>query len=57
MISVERLLQYKNIASEAPLVIEDSRPPSNWPKIGTICFTNLQVSDDKNLGHKNTHKL
>jgi len=43
MISVERILQYTNIQSEAPLVIEDRRPPSNWPETGTICFKNLQV--------------
>ncbi|KAG8363493.1 hypothetical protein BUALT_Bualt19G0028100 [Buddleja alternifolia] len=43
MISVERVLQYSNLASEAPLVIEDSRPPANWPEIGNICFTNLQI--------------
>nr|XP_027106664.1 putative ABC transporter C family member 15 isoform X2 [Coffea arabica] len=43
MISVERILQYSNIASEAPLVIEDHRPPGNWPDIGTIQFTNLKI--------------
>ncbi|KAJ1399410.1 P-loop containing nucleoside triphosphate hydrolase [Sesbania bispinosa] len=43
MISVERILQYTNIASEAPLVIEDHRPLSNWPETGTICFKNLQI--------------
>ncbi|KAL1546555.1 putative ABC transporter C member 15 [Salvia divinorum] len=43
MISVERILQYSNLTSEAPLIIEDSRPPSNWPDFGTICFTNLQI--------------
>lgn len=43
MISVERILQYSNITSEAPLVIEESRPPNNWPEVGTICFQNLQV--------------
>ncbi|KAF1002288.1 putative ABC transporter C family member 15 [Apium graveolens] len=43
MISVERILQYSNISSEAPLVIEDSRPPSNWPETGTIRFKNLQI--------------
>ncbi|WOG81431.1 hypothetical protein DCAR_0100578 [Daucus carota subsp. sativus] len=42
MISVERILQYSNIISEAPLVIEDHRPPKNWPDTGTICFENLQ---------------
>uniref|UniRef100_A0A2P2JCN5 ABC-type xenobiotic transporter n=1 Tax=Rhizophora mucronata TaxID=61149 RepID=A0A2P2JCN5_RHIMU len=43
MISVERILQYSNIASEAPLVIEECRPPKNWPEVGTICFKNLQI--------------
>lgn len=45
MISVERILQYSNLQSESPLLIEDSRPPNNWPQIGTICFKNLQVKD------------
>ncbi|KAL0308723.1 UNVERIFIED_CONTAM: ABC transporter C family member 9 [Sesamum radiatum] len=43
MISVERILQYSNLASEAPFVIEDSRPPANWPNVGSICFSNLQA--------------
>ncbi|KAL6498729.1 ATP-binding cassette sub- C member 9 [Orobanche gracilis] len=43
MISIERILQYSNLASEAPLVIEGCRPPPNWPDIGNICFTNLQI--------------
>lgn len=43
MISVERILQYSNLASEAALEIEDCRPPNNWPEIGTICFRNLQI--------------
>lgn len=43
MISVERILQYSRIKSEAPLLIEECRPPSNWPERGKICFKNLQV--------------
>ncbi|XP_010544544.1 PREDICTED: putative ABC transporter C family member 15 [Tarenaya hassleriana] len=43
MISVERIIQYSKIASEAPLVIEDCRPPDNWPDAGTISFRDLQV--------------
>ncbi|PRQ56696.1 putative xenobiotic-transporting ATPase [Rosa chinensis] len=43
MISVERILQYSNLTSEAALVIEDSKPPMNWPQVGTICFKNLQI--------------
>ncbi|XP_062107655.1 putative ABC transporter C family member 15 isoform X2 [Humulus lupulus] len=43
MISVERIIQYSNIPSEAPLLIEDCKLPSNWPQDGTICFRNLQI--------------
>ncbi|GMJ00772.1 ATP-binding cassette C9, multidrug resistance-associated protein 9 [Hibiscus trionum] len=45
MISVERILQYSNIASEAAIDIEDRRvrPPNNWPEVGTICFRNLEI--------------
>ncbi|KAJ8755930.1 hypothetical protein K2173_024475 [Erythroxylum novogranatense] len=43
MISVERILQYSKIKSEAPLLIEECRPPNNWPEVGTICFKDLQI--------------
>ncbi|KAI6706348.1 hypothetical protein NL676_009310 [Syzygium grande] len=43
IISFERILQYLNLASEAALLIEDSRPPSKWPEMGKICFRNLQI--------------
>ncbi|XP_043715841.1 putative ABC transporter C family member 15 [Telopea speciosissima] len=43
MISVERILQYSKLASEAPLVIDECRPPNNWPQIGKICFKKLQI--------------
>lgn len=43
MISVERVLQYTKLTSEAPLIVDDCRPPNNWPSTGTICFQNLQV--------------
>ncbi|PIA32634.1 hypothetical protein AQUCO_04400075v1 [Aquilegia coerulea] len=43
MISVERIVQYAKIPSEAPLVIEENKPPNNWPEFGTICFKNLQI--------------
>ncbi|KAF8013829.1 hypothetical protein BT93_I1631 [Corymbia citriodora subsp. variegata] len=43
MISFERILQYSDLPSEAALLIEDSRPPSNWPEMGKICFRNLQI--------------
>ncbi|KAE8730152.1 DNA-binding protein GT-1 [Hibiscus syriacus] len=43
MISVERILQFSNIPSEAPLVIEDCRPKPDWPTQGRIELENLQV--------------
>lgn len=43
MISVERILQFTNIPSEAPLVIENCRPPPEWPCHGTIELENLHV--------------
>eukprot|EP01018_Ginkgo_biloba_P033198 Gb_05522 [translate_table: standard] len=49
MISVERIMQYSHIPSEAPLVIEESRPAHDWPSKGTICLDNLQVRYGKHL--------
>jgi ABC-type multidrug transport system fused ATPase/permease subunit len=46
MISVERILQFSNIPSEAPLVIEDCRPEPEWPKEGIIEFHNLHIQYD-----------
>lgn len=43
MISVERIMQYSNIPSEAPLLIDSSRPNHNWPSRGTIVLQNLEV--------------
>lgn len=43
MISVERILQFTNIPSEAPLVIEDCRPNPEWPTVGKIELENLHV--------------
>uniref|UniRef100_A0A0D9W8R3 ABC transporter C family member 13 n=1 Tax=Leersia perrieri TaxID=77586 RepID=A0A0D9W8R3_9ORYZ len=43
MISVERILQYSRIPSEAPLVVDYRRPPNNWPLDGTISIRCLEV--------------
>lgn len=43
MISVERILQFTNIPSEAPLEIKDCRPDSEWPTSGNIELKNLHV--------------
>ncbi|XP_022877778.1 ABC transporter C family member 3-like isoform X1 [Olea europaea var. sylvestris] len=43
IISVERILQYTSIPSEPPLVVDSSRPESQWPSNGEINIQNLQV--------------
>ncbi|KAI3467660.1 hypothetical protein Pfo_024323 [Paulownia fortunei] len=43
MISVERILQFTGIPSEAPLLIEDCRPETDWPLNGRIEVENLHV--------------
>jgi ABC-type multidrug transport system fused ATPase/permease subunit len=43
IISVERIQQYTRIESEAPLLIEDKRPPPSWPSRGTVELKQLQI--------------
>ncbi|KOM52354.1 hypothetical protein LR48_Vigan09g101300 [Vigna angularis] len=43
IISVERILQYTSLPSEAPLVIEDNQPDCSWPSFGEVHIWNLQV--------------
>ncbi|XP_021755171.1 putative ABC transporter C family member 15 isoform X3 [Chenopodium quinoa] len=43
MISVERVLQYTELNSEAPLIIDNCRPPKNWPTTGITTFQNLKI--------------
>lgn len=45
IISVERILQYTSIPSEAPLVVETCRPDDLWPVDGKVDIHNLQVMD------------
>ncbi|CAL0316870.1 unnamed protein product [Lupinus luteus] len=49
IISIERIYQYSQIPSEAPAIIEDSRPPSSWPENGTIQITDLKVRYKESL--------
>ncbi|KAF9609563.1 hypothetical protein IFM89_017202 [Coptis chinensis] len=49
IISIERIHQYSQLPSEAPLIIEDSRPPSSWPENGTIELTDLKVRYKESL--------
>ncbi|XP_020403749.1 putative ABC transporter C family member 15 isoform X2 [Zea mays] len=43
MISVERIMQYSRIPSEAPLIVDHYRPPNSWPDAGTINIRSLEV--------------
>lgn len=38
MNSVERIKEYLDVEQEAPPVIEDNRPPANWPAQGSVEF-------------------
>ncbi|KAG0496551.1 hypothetical protein HPP92_001242 [Vanilla planifolia] len=49
MISVERILQFSDITSEAQLVIENNRPEKEWPNNGTIVIQNLHVQYNPRL--------
>lgn len=40
MNSVERIKQYLDVEQEAPAVIENNRPPQNWPSQGSVEFIN-----------------
>nr|CRX78939.1 hypothetical protein ls5930a1_00008 [Leucosporidium scottii] len=45
MNSVERILHYANeLEQEAPAVIEDNRPPADWPANGAIEFKKVVMS-------------
>nr|GEV25329.1 ABC transporter C family member 3-like isoform X3 [Tanacetum cinerariifolium] len=43
IISVERILQYTSIPSEAPLLVKSNRPNDLWPFHGTVDIHDLQV--------------
>ncbi|XP_075492282.1 ABC transporter C family member 10-like [Primulina tabacum] len=43
IVSVERLDQYMHIPSEAPEVIEENRPPVNWPMEGKVEIQDLKI--------------
>lgn len=43
IISVERISQYMDIPREASDVIEENRPPPNWPSVGKVEIQYLQI--------------
>lgn len=40
MNSVERVKEYLDVEQEAPAVVQETRPPSNWPSKGSVEFIN-----------------
>lgn len=43
IVSVERVLEYAALPSEAPEIISKNRPPISWPSQGTISFNNYST--------------
>ncbi len=43
IVSVERVLEYARLPSEAPEVIHRSRPPISWPAHGAVQFINYST--------------
>ncbi|KAF9912121.1 hypothetical protein BX616_010415, partial [Lobosporangium transversale] len=43
IVAVERLQEYVNLPSEAPEIIEDHRPPQEWPDHGQIEFKDYET--------------
>ncbi|EGV60205.1 hypothetical protein CANTEDRAFT_111013 [Yamadazyma tenuis ATCC 10573] len=43
IVSVERILEYSRLDSEAPEVIEEKKPGANWPQSGQIEFNNYST--------------
>ncbi|KAG0591623.1 hypothetical protein KC19_1G189200 [Ceratodon purpureus] len=47
--AVERVGNYVDIEQEAPLIIEDHRPPPGWPSAGKVEFKNVVMRYRPNL--------
>lgn len=43
IVSVERILEYGRLPSEAPEIIHRNRPPNSWPTAGSVQFENYST--------------
>lgn len=48
-VSLERLIEYGNLPSEADLIVEGNRPDHSWPSKGEIHFKNYSTKYRENL--------
>ncbi|NXI65016.1 MRP3 protein, partial [Anseranas semipalmata] len=49
IVAVERIKEYSETETEAPWIIEDKRPPEDWPSKGELEFVNYSVRYRKGL--------
>ncbi|XP_061472000.1 ATP-binding cassette sub-family C member 3 isoform X2 [Rhineura floridana] len=49
IVAVERVKEYSETKTEAPWIIQDKRPPEDWPTQGEVQFTNYSVRYRKGL--------
>uniref|UniRef100_A0A8D0L774 MRP3 protein n=1 Tax=Sphenodon punctatus TaxID=8508 RepID=A0A8D0L774_SPHPU len=49
IVAVERVKEYSETEMEAPWIIEDQRPPEDWPAKGEVEFANYSVRYRKGL--------
>ena len=48
-VAVERVKEYSEVATEAPAIIDDCRPPKNWPSEGHVRFEHYSTRYRKGL--------
>ncbi|XP_058021721.1 ATP-binding cassette sub-family C member 3 isoform X2 [Ahaetulla prasina] len=49
IVAVERVKEYSENETEAPWIIDDKRPPKEWPTLGEVVFTKYSVRYRKGL--------
>jgi ABC-type multidrug transport system fused ATPase/permease subunit len=43
VVAVERIVEYSNVETEAPWVVDNARPEKDWPTSGQINFSDYQT--------------